>query len=125
MIYLRGHHLLCLQHFIGKGYNTNFINNIYKILRLLNDDTIIIKIISGADVICKYCPNNINNRCRENRKISLYDKKVFELIGIDENTVIKYKECKDLIFKKIITQNKLSFICSDCGWFDVCSNFYK
>lgn len=124
MIYLRAHHLLCLQHFIGEGYNTNFINNIYKTLNSLNDNTMV-NVISGTDVICECCPNNINNRCRENKKVSLHDKRVFELIGIHENTVIKYKDCKDLIFKKIITQNKLFFICNKCEWFDICNNFYK
>ena len=107
MICLRSHHFLCLQHFIGKGYNTNFINNIYKTLNLLNDNTTVM-VISDSDVICERCPNNINNKCHENKKVSSHDKKAFELIGIHENTVIKYKDCKDLIFKKLLF--RISFL---------------
>lgn len=83
-IYLRAHHLLCLQGYQGYGYDEKFKKNMDKVFYQLNihnnniknnynDDgnedkdneniKNIIILTDSPDDLCSYCPNLIDNKC--------------------------------------------------------------
>jgi hypothetical protein len=52
---IRGHHLLCLLHFEGKGYSRDFIENMYKIKEALEKGKVFF-VLNSCDDICRKCP---------------------------------------------------------------------
>ncbi len=100
MIKLRYHHLLCVPRFEGKGYSEDFCRNLADIKERLNTENYMLT--DSADDICAACPNLINGICKDNKKVSAYDRAVKEALKSN-------RELTPL------------FICSDCQWFPVCS----
>ncbi|HEX3014471.1 MAG TPA: DUF1284 domain-containing protein [Methanobacterium sp.] len=87
---IRAHHLLCMQGFQGYGYSEDFSKNMAEIIEILqNFPKHKIEIIAGTDVICAFCPYNINGSCQENHE-SL-EHKVF---GASKNKVFAVQETK-------------------------------
>lgn len=122
---LRAHHLLCLQFYISNGYSDEFISNMdYLFYNLKDEDEI--ELISSNDLICSKCPNLINGKCISIDKVNRYDNYVYSFImNNNKDNVIKYKELKKQIFDHIISSNKLSDICSDCQWHNLCQEVKK
>ena len=56
-LWLRPHHLLCLQSFVGHGYSEEFVQQMSVVKQQLTDspDTPV-KIVQGADMLCLHCP---------------------------------------------------------------------
>jgi len=54
MVILRGHHLICINFFSGKGYDEVFVDNLKGIMKGI--DTEVIRITEGPDDVCKSCP---------------------------------------------------------------------
>lgn len=94
MLRLRAHHLNCIPRFQGRGYSSDFCDNMQKIKKRFDDGEGHI-IVSGADDICKSCPNLINGICIDEEKVSLYD-----TLSMNENSIDK--------------------ICNDCRWYTIC-----
>ena len=58
---LRGHHLICLQFFKGKGYSKIFVENTKRIVDFWENNSA--EIVKGADDVCNFCPFIKNGRC--------------------------------------------------------------
>jgi len=117
---IRAHHGLCTEFFEGKGYDSDFTENMAKIVELLKDDSEI-TVISGLDDICASCPNNLGEKCSSEEKVKKYDSAVLRLCGIKSGTNMKYKEFKRLVRENIIEKDRLAEVCGDCEWFYICS----
>lgn len=90
MIKLRGHHLLCLQFFEGRGYDKKFIENLKNILKRLNRGEKI-KIVKGKDDICSACSYSSNNeRCRLYKRIEEKDKIVLRIFNLNAGEEISW-----------------------------------
>ncbi|WP_250278134.1 DUF1284 domain-containing protein [[Clostridium] colinum] len=114
MIYLRPHHILCIQQFKGYGYNDIFVENMFNILNMLDKDKIVIK--EDFDDICKKCPNLVNNICISDNEINLLDSKVIQLLNIEINKPIYFNDLK-LYLKENLTEEIFYNICSCCSWY--------
>lgn len=137
-IKLRGHHLICLSFFIGKGYNFEFINNVFKILIDLKNMSFdkIVEIVCDFDDVCFCCPNkrfnqlncedyskskftylnfknclNSNSVIRDRAVLSVLKFKVGDLLSWHEIIESKNKNFSDIVFKNI---------CGNCRWFNLC-----
>lgn len=117
---IRPHHGLCITFFEGKGYNSEFINNMAKIIQTLNANSQV-QLVKSVDSICIACPHNINNICTKNEKVNHYDSTIMELCNLKIDQLLLWKEFKDLIFTNIIKKNKLNFVCGDCSWNMICA----
>ena len=122
MIKLRAHHGMCFLHFIGKGYSSSFVENMFSHKHLLEKINPEIEIISKIDHVCEKCPNNKNNECKSLDKVNRYDNEVLKYLNIKSGTIIKYSEFSKLVKEKIINTNKRENICSDCEWNEICKN---
>lgn len=66
IIYLRAHHLLCLQGYQGYGYDEGFKAKMEDIIDQLannNNEEYKLIITDSADDLCKSCPNLIDGKC--------------------------------------------------------------
>lgn len=122
---LRGHHLLCLCAFEGKGYDSKFIENMYRIyneIRLHPEKEIIIT--KQPDPICFKCPHFSGERCRiygrdHEANIVSRDNRVLEILGLSPGTKLNNR----ILFKRLserINKNDISEICGNCMWIDIC-----
>lgn len=114
MIYLRPHHILCIQQFKGYGYDDEFVKNMFNILDRINKEQIIIK--RDFDNICEKCPNLINSVCTVDNEINLLDNKVLELLNIKLNKPMYFNEIKFYLAENL-TEDTFFYICSSCSWY--------
>lgn len=117
MIKLRGHHLICLQFFEGKGYSREFVENMRKIYERLKKGEKV-KITEGKDDICSKCPNLKENKCFLEEKVEKKDKKVLKLFGLSSEEEIYWDEVVKIF--QSFSKKDLINICKDCLWIDIC-----
>ena len=116
---LRPHHLLCTQGYSGKGYNSEFVENMTAITsHLRNVDNAVVEIVFTTDDICDKCPRMIeNDLCDSNEKVRRLDKKVVAYFDIEEKSYI-YQDIICEINAKM-TSDMMDDICSDCEWYPI------
>lgn len=117
-IQLRAHHGLCIQFFEGKGYNKEFIDHMSKVIHTLKKNTVI-EITKSCDIICRSCPNNIDDLCKYQEKASIFDSKTLEKSKISEGEQLSWEEFSNRIIK-IIKSGEREKICKNCEWNDIC-----
>lgn len=124
-IKLRPHHLLCMQFFVGHGYNQEFVNNLADIINKINKENCLIKIVNDNDDVCKYCPNIVSGICKDIDKVKVYDENVLKLTSLDYKTY-NYDEIRKAILDNIVTANiKLNSVCKSCCWINICEKLKK
>lgn len=114
---LRPHHLLCIQSYSGKGYNDAFVENMNRITeRLRNEDKTSVEIVFSDDDLCACCPNlQKDGFCRDNEKVTSYDKKVTGYFHIEEKTYTYQDITREI--RRRMTPEILADICKDCEWY--------
>jgi hypothetical protein len=126
MIYLRPHHGLCIQHFVGKGYSKEFVDNMKGTIKVLESTpNIEITLVPASDNICSSCPNNNQGNCLSGQKPEDYDKACLSLCNLNFGDVIQWADFKKIVQKNILIQDKLSIVCKGCEWISICQGFYK
>ncbi|MDL2246357.1 DUF1284 domain-containing protein [Methanobrevibacter sp. OttesenSCG-928-K11] len=127
-IFLRGHHILCLQGFQGYGYSEEFVENMTHIKNLIDNENIKIKVSNTPDDICQSCPNltekNICKDLKYNEKIKKMDNEVIKKldIGNEEMEASKLFEKANFIFN---SKETIEPICDNCLWVKECIWFQK
>ena len=111
---------MCIAFFEGKGYSAEFIGNMHCVIEALRKADPEVELFIGADVICAACPNNIGGICREECKVSGYDKAVLELTGLKEGSTLHWSEFFNEVHRSVIWSGKLSYVCGDCRWSSIC-----
>lgn len=118
---LRPHHGLCLQHYIGLGYNSHFTSNMDNILHALNTvEDAKIKLTSKGDIICKACPFYKERKCEHNRKCEFYDQNCLDVTNYNYGDIVLWKNYKQLLVDGILKKDLLSTTCADCVWLQTC-----
>jgi len=120
MLYLRGHHLICLHFFSGYGYDASFVENLRNVLkRAENED---IEIISTADNICTKCPYLKAHKCTYDEKadeeIKEMDETALKLLNLYAGQKIKWQDLKNLIPN--IFHEWHDIYCNECDWKQSC-----
>ncbi len=119
---LRPHHLLCINFFIGKGYNQLFIDNMQNIIKQLKENPKTkIYLNCSKDIICSCCNNLNNDFCISNEKVDYYDKKVLEFCNFEVKKEYCFDYLESCINTYILSKNLLSEICFNCSWFCLCN----
>lgn len=124
---LRGHHLICLHFFSGKGYNPEFVKNLKDILEKTTEMGA--EISSEADDVCSKCPYLKGERCsssgQSNDEIMEMDKFALKLLKEAAGNKIKWHVIKQRITD--IFPLWLERYCKKCRWEDACKEdpFYR
>lgn len=101
MIKIRYHHLMCLPRYKGEGYSKDFCANMQAVKKSI--ENMDYTLVDTCDEICKACPNNVDGKCINENKVSVYDNKVKQ--SLLKNEILNPAD-----------------ICSDCNWFYICKN---
>lgn len=120
---LRPHHILCIQKFIGHGYNEDFTLHMNTIVsKLINNPKEQITITQSCDDICKRCPNNINEFCSSLNKVAMMDASVLVNCNLKYGEKLPWIELAYKARKSIFETNKFNEICNECEWIELCRN---
>lgn len=128
-IYIRPHHLICLQGYKGFNYNRPQKLNWGKITeKLKSDPETDIVIISGSDDLCVNCSSKIKSRssiCNE-ENVKTLDQKVQDILGLTTGKTYKYGELLEILKEKIDYKIHKDF-CSLCAWWKkgLCQDSFK
>lgn len=116
---LRPHHLLCTQAYSGKGYNTEFIENVNHLVQILrNDKEASVNLVFSTDDMCIKCPRKKGiKKCKDDYKVKVLDKKVIEYFNLEEKEYNYHQITKEINSK--ITVDILDDICSTCEWYSI------
>lgn len=123
---LRFHHLMCMPLFAGNGYSDEFSANMWKIKSILENEDLILTLVSSCDDICENCPNREGGFCitkgEINERVIGKDRKISEIIGLGENAETNYYGGLRAAFERI-SEEKFNELCGKCSWkeFGLCS----
>lgn len=127
-ITMRPHHFLCLPGYKGISYNSEHATSWDKISKSLAQyPNMRVKITLKQDTLCKKCPNNAENKasCAEHW-VKALDKKVNNLLNLEENKIYRYNEILQRV-QKILNPHKHKNLCGDCEWrtYGLCKDTFK
>lgn len=125
-IRIRAHHLLCIQGFQGLGYSEEFTINLARITeKIRNRPSFFIKVITGADSICKHCPHLQEDLCNMGTEsgegIRAMDVSVLEELDIESGSLILSSQIT--VLTDNMSPKAVKAICGNCGWREDCLFF--
>ena len=120
---IRGHHILCIEGFAGKGYSTEFIENMRSvILELKNKKKVLL--VNSPDDICKACPHLLDGRCVNGKggedEVRKMDEDFYEKTHLVANNVYDYYEVRRVAYEVFTRKSDLEKICRLCSWKRIC-----
>lgn len=113
-IALRGHHLLCVFGFQGKGYDQPHADGMAGVLRQLRNPGARVRIVSGPDAICTACPHRGEAHCASSEHAR--DIAVLQALMLP----VGFEEDAGLLFTSIpgrISPGDLPALCAGCRWY--------
>ncbi|MDW7651652.1 MAG: DUF1284 domain-containing protein [Bacillota bacterium] len=121
MINVRGHHLLCLPRFQGRGYSPAFIGNITALAdRLAENPDQAVCLVDGPDDICLQCPHQADGECGlVDADVRERDRRILQLLEVVPGECRSYSELQRKL-KSVFLHFSLEQICGDCRWLDTC-----
>ena len=116
---IRGHNLLCIQGFVGKGYNPEFIANMTRVVGSL-DGAARVTVIDQPDVLCAACPNLAESGCAlhgqgSEKGMVQQDRDVMGRLGITAGETLPWSEIVSRIAERVVPDD-LDDICGACPW---------
>ena len=116
---LRGHNLLCIQGFVGKGYSPEFVANMTRAVESL-DDAAEVVVIDEPDRLCSACPNLVESGCALHGEgtehgIVHQDRDVMARLGVAAGETLAWGEIVARIRARIAPDD-LDDICGACPW---------
>lgn len=115
---LRPHHILCISHYVGKGYSEEFNIRMKELIKRLGEGESFTPVF-GSDDLCAACPNLIDGVCKSEEKVKRYDKITAELLGLTENQSYT-KEIFDTAKETVLNRGRFDDVCFDCEWAYIC-----
>lgn len=125
-IRLRGHHLLCMLTYIGKGYTPFFVENYDRIAAELSQGAVI-TLVNGPDDICAPLLCEDNCHCHD-ASVTVRDqtslKDISALLHIRLQCGSKFILNDQLLQKLRLAyqNNKIRQACQDCQWSALCTD---
>ena len=114
---LRGHHLICLQFFKGKGYSKIFVENAKKIVEYWEKNPA--ETVNHADDICGFCSFLKNGRCdKYKEEIEKNDELALKLLGLNIGDKVRKSFVKKKMLK--ILNGWKEKACKNCEWKKLC-----
>ena len=121
MIRLRGHTVLCLQGFRGKGYSRVFVDNLSAIHQCLAENPgQMVELLDGPDAVCGACPHRAPSGCSIDGEASEeamrnQDREVLARLGLRVGDRVRWSEVLDRIAGSLAGA-MLPRICGGCRW---------
>jgi hypothetical protein len=113
---LRGHHLVCLHFFQGRGYNEKFVRNLHEVLTSVKNEGTLF--IPGADDVCNACPHLLFAVCRDEEEIGEMDEEAALLLQLEEGQRYDWEQLEERV--RSIFPVWYKNYCRNCGWIEAC-----
>lgn len=123
---LRGHHLLCLLTFVGKGYTPTFTANYRRIVARLNEGEAV-ELVGGPDDICTPMLADVDHHCL-NASVTERDAQaladVVALIGRPLAVGMQLVLDADLLaaLRSAFAEGTTREACTGCQWHALCTD---
>lgn len=128
-IALRGHHLLCMLTYIGKGYTQEFTRNYDRIaLRISKGEAL--EIVLGSDDICRPLLSDAGAHC-EGRPVLKRDERALAIVSsildrpVTIGTVLKPDANMMETLRLAFADGQMRKACFGCEWASFCANVAK
>ena len=116
---IRPHHILCIQNYIGYGYNEEFTGHMDRITDdLVRGGDVVMQ--EGCDDICTACPHNKGGICTSCDKVDRMDREVLTACDLKYGDRLNWNEAANLAKEKILETEEFLRICGKCQWYDTC-----
>ncbi len=118
---LRGHHLLCVHGFVGRGYSPDFAENMRAcVVALRGDPDAVVILVDEPDLICTPCPHLLDGRCQsdglEGEELRAeQDRRVLDSLRLEPGAHLSWREVVERI-RATVTPADLAYLCADCQW---------
>lgn len=127
MLRLRAHHLLCIERFQGKGYNSEFTESMAQLIQELQKNSMqMIELLNEGDMLCENCPNCINeNKCKlGNNNVVQKNNLVLQYLKRKPKSHISYIQLQRMV-QQSISEDDFNACCSNCRWYTTGVCAYK
>ena len=122
MCNLRAHHALCIRFFQGKGYSAAFTAQMWDVVKHLEEHDPDVTLLRECDMLCAACPHRKNGICESTEKVHRFDEKLLALCGLPTGAQIRWSVLKCIVDAKILAPGRLSSVCGDCQWHELCAS---
>ena len=122
---LRPHHLLCIPHFTGHGYDAAFTANMAAVTaRLSAHPETPVRLTTGCDDLCAACPHNTDGVCHSQEKVTALDAAVLAACALPAEHAAEWAALAETVRANILQTEAFQQICSCCEWFDLCRTIH-
>ena len=120
---IRGHHLLCLLGFHGRGYSPAFVAAMRRVnedFRNKPDDPIVL--VTRCDIICGSCPHVSGGECRKSpdaaSRIHDKDAAILKKLGFRADSQTTPAKAWEKV-KERFTPGDITAMCGRCQWLEL------
>lgn len=118
---LRPHHLLCIPHFTGNGYNPAFIAHLTAISSEIRaNPKTPVKLVFGCDDLCLMCPHMVDEKCVSAEKTKRMDSAVLRVCGLQSGCSAGWSYLFQTVKQNILQTDAFHEICGNCQWYALC-----
>ncbi|MCQ2407234.1 MAG: DUF1284 domain-containing protein [Oscillospiraceae bacterium] len=118
---LRPHHLLCIQKFIGRGYDDAFTAHMTAVCSSLHEQPDMpVTLTAGCDDVCAACPHKAGSKCDAAEKVQALDRAVLEHCDLRVGMNADWSSLKKLVSAKIFHTDAFAAVCGGCQWYGLC-----
>ena len=110
-----------MGNFVGKGYSEEFTVNMSRVIAALHGGEKLV-LTDGADDICTACPFNNDGVCKDIEKVNRYDASAKNVLELEYGKEYNYSKSRTAVNDNIYKTGKLSDICGNCEWFELCTD---
>jgi hypothetical protein len=120
-MFLRPHHLLCMQKFSGHGYSLAFTAHMTALLHDLHahPDTPV-TLICRCDDLCAACPHNQDGICESAEKVARLDAGVLNAASLSAGETGSWNALTERARRSILLTDAFHSICACCEWYPLC-----
>ena len=124
-VHLRHHHLVCMQNFVGKGYDDDFVANMKLVIDKLALPEAVIRLSIRCDDICAHCPNRKGSECQDELSVIGKDRSVAHFLGLAEEEDLKASDLMAEVRGRMLQLDDIRSLCGRCDWADLCNDRLK
>ena len=121
IIRLRPHHALCLRHYVGKGYDDAFVENMSAIQsRQMSGESEMVQIIFHRDSVCRACPKEHDAACEREEWVQKIDRAIAAACSLRSGLWISWQELCEILDQHVLQTEMWEKLCDGCEWHNLC-----
>lgn len=121
MLRIRGHHLLCILGFRGRGYDSAFVENMGRVVDTIrNNPAARLTMLTACDDICAKCPHMRGGACKKHNGSEAATREMDQQVLLRLDSRSGETLCAGEIYERVATRIETADIdeqlCTDCEW---------